>query len=343
MSKFEDGSYGSLPGIALLGKVLAGRCEMKYTRAAAGSGAIPDGMTPKTMTGCAGYVMDARIANISNPVDGECQVTIQIKSDDVEHGFYATNIVLFAEDPDEGEVPYTYLSLENEPEWIRPASSIVGKLATFDLIAAVGDVDVVKGTIDPEAIATVSYVEQAVADHSVDPAAHPDLWAALASVPGMEELTITIPRMGWTASGKAEYPYTVDVADKAVHHFHVPQAALAVDDVFGAAACGLCPTVQAVDGALRFWAATVPAADMTASVLLIRPGGNGGIGGGIGGTLPLATADTPGAVKPGDGLAIAPDGTLSVDRETVLTGDDLVDENEVAESVANILNGDAAK
>ena len=37
--------------------------------------------------------------------------------------------------------PYTYLVLENEPEWIRPASSIVGKLATIDLIAAVGDVD----------------------------------------------------------------------------------------------------------------------------------------------------------------------------------------------------------
>lgn len=56
----------------------------------------------------------------------------------METGFYLTNIVLFAEDPDEGEVPFTYLSLENEPEWIRPASSIVGKLATFDLIAAGG-------------------------------------------------------------------------------------------------------------------------------------------------------------------------------------------------------------
>ena len=30
MSKYEDGSYGSLPGIALIAKVLAGRCQMKY-------------------------------------------------------------------------------------------------------------------------------------------------------------------------------------------------------------------------------------------------------------------------------------------------------------------------
>ena len=103
MSKFEDGSYGSLTGVSLIGKVLAGRCSMKYTRAAAGSGQIPEGMTPKTMTGPAGYVMDAMIAAVTNPVDGECQVTVQIKSDNVETGFYLTNIVLFAEDPDEGE------------------------------------------------------------------------------------------------------------------------------------------------------------------------------------------------------------------------------------------------
>ena len=63
MSKFEDGSYGSLTGVSLIGKVLAGRCSMKYTRAAAGSGQIPEGMTPKTMTGSAGHVMDAMIAD----------------------------------------------------------------------------------------------------------------------------------------------------------------------------------------------------------------------------------------------------------------------------------------
>ena len=33
MAKYEDGSYGSAAGIALIAKVLAGRCAMKYTRA----------------------------------------------------------------------------------------------------------------------------------------------------------------------------------------------------------------------------------------------------------------------------------------------------------------------
>jgi hypothetical protein len=175
MTKYEDGCYGTLAGIALIAKVMAGKCSMKYTRVAAGKGAIPEGESPKTMSDVAEYVMDAKIAAITNPLDGECQITVQINSADVETGFYCTGLVLFAEDPDLGEIPYTYLLLENEPEWIRPASSIVGKLATFDIIAAVGDVDKVYASIDPAAIATMEEVEQVVKDHSEDPTAHKDI------------------------------------------------------------------------------------------------------------------------------------------------------------------------
>ena len=98
-----------MPGAALIAKVLAGRCQMNYTRAAVGQGTIPEGTSPKTLAEPPGYVMDAKIAAITNPIDGECQVTVQIYSADVETGFYATGIMLYAEDPDLGEVPYTYL------------------------------------------------------------------------------------------------------------------------------------------------------------------------------------------------------------------------------------------
>ena len=42
MATSADGSYGSAAGIALIAKVLAGRCAMKYTRVAVGKGNIPD-------------------------------------------------------------------------------------------------------------------------------------------------------------------------------------------------------------------------------------------------------------------------------------------------------------
>ncbi len=257
MSRFEDGSYGSQSGIALIAKVLAGRCRMKYTRAAIGKGTIPDDMTPKTMTGCADYVMDAMIAEVSNPVDGECQVTVQIKSDNVEKGFYGTNIVLFAEDPDEGEVAYTYLSLENEPEWIRPASSIVGKLATFDLIAAVGDVDVVEAVIDPDALMTRAAAERLIAEST--------------ALSGSE---IYIPKDGWkpvdAEQEELEHGLTLyqDIALNGVRADQIPNIAFRKDDIGVANYAGMCSTAQSLDGAIRIWAERTPSRDVEATVSL---------------------------------------------------------------------------
>jgi hypothetical protein len=313
MSKFEDGSYGSLTGVSLIGKVLAGRCSMKYTRAAAGSGQIPEGMTPKTMTGPAGYVMDAMIAAVTNPVDGECQVTVQIKSDNVETGFYLTNIVLFAEDPDEGEVPFTYLSLENEPEWIRPASSIVGKLATFDLIAAVGDVDAVTAVIDPEAIATVAHVQEMIAEHNADPNAH----GGNLGGGDVGKVEITIPATGWASSAGladaediAEGELYQDVPVEGAIEGLVPQVMLHKVAQNIAKAAGMSASSRVLDGAVRFWTQQVPAKDMAATLVLLSA--EGGISGGGGSyVLPVATKDRLGGVKLGEGFSTTPDGTLS--------------------------------
>lgn len=172
MSNFIDGSYGSAQSTELIAKVLAGRCEMRYTRATVGKGRIPDDRTPTTMTESAEYVMDAKISGVSNPVKGECQVTVQIKSDDVQEDFRATNVVLFAEDPDVGEIPYAYLCLENEPEWIGAASSSVGKLITFEIIVFVGGVDNVSISINSESIATIAEVEKLIKIHNLDVSAH---------------------------------------------------------------------------------------------------------------------------------------------------------------------------
>ena len=241
MAIFEDGSYSSTPGIALLGKVMAGRCQMHYTRAAVGKGTIPEGETPKTMREPAGYVMDAKISAVTNPVDGECQVTVQINSSDVEQGFYATGILLYAADPDEGEVPYTYLVLENGPEWIRPASSAVGKLATFDLIAAVGDVDNVTATIDPDSIVTRAVVEQLIAGATV-------------------KREITIPATGWDVGAEegAEGSFYVDIPQGDVTEEMVPVISVVPTDMETAKECGLCSAARTMEGKIRLYAEKAP-------------------------------------------------------------------------------------
>lgn len=322
MGKFEDGCYGSTKGIALIAKVLAGRCKMRYTRVAAGKGAIPDGSTPKTMEEPAEYVMDAMISAVTNPVDGECQVTVQINSANVESGFYVTGLLLYAEDPDEGEVPFTYLVLENEPEWIRPSSSIVGKLATFDLIAAVGDVDKVSAAIDVNSLATAAVVQRMIEEHNLDNTSHADIRRAIEGM--ITGLDITIPAAGWVSSAQGKYKYRLDVAVENAVSRLIPLVTVLPTGEDIAVSCGLCPTPETLDGALRVRAAAVPSGPIAARLVLIDPaawlsgGGSGGNwpGSGTVSELPLASATTPGVVKPGAGLRVLADGTLIVDTAT---------------------------
>lgn len=299
MSKFEDGSYQCLPGPALIAKVLAGRCKMNYTRAAVGQGTIPEGVSPKSLTEPPDYVMDAKIAAVTNPVDGECQVTLQIKSDDVKTGFYATGILLYAEDPDLGAVPYTYLKLEDGLEWIRPASSAVGKLATFDLIAAVGAVDAVSANIDPDAIVTYAAAKQLIKEATV-------------------VMEITIPKEGWAdntgSDDEEDGDLRLDIPLKDVTTAMQPHLSIHRAHLNTAKGCGFSTASRTLDGALRVYAQTAPSADMAATLtLLCATSGSARDADWEGGALPVATVSRAGAVKPGKGLRIEEDGTLSVD------------------------------
>ena len=267
MSKFEDGSYGSLTGVTLLGKIMAGRCKMKYTRAAVGKGNIPEGKTPKTMTEPADYVMEARIVSVSNPVDGECQVTVQINSSDVEKGFYVTCIVLFAEDPDKGEVAYTYLSLENEPEWIRPSSSIVGKVATFDIIAAVGDVDTVTAVIDSDSIATKGIVEKMIAQSTL-------------------QRDIVIPTTGWIAVTAGDGGgVKIEITQEDMTEQMIPMVSIVYSDMDTAMECGMSTVAETITKGLRLYAEKAPSKEIHASLLLLRA--SSGTAGGSTGSMDI--------------------------------------------------------
>ena len=323
MALFEDGSYSCTPGIELIAKVLAGRCQMNYTRAAVGKGQIAEGESPKTMTEPAEYVMDAGISAITNPVGGECQVTVQINSSDVEQGFYVTGILLYAEDPDLGEVPYTYLVLESEPEWIRPSSSAVGKLATFELIVAVGDVDNVTATIDPGSIMTRADVAQMIEGATV-------------------KRDITIPATGWDvgAEDSEEGDYYVDIAESDVTEEMVPVISIHPTSMATAKACGLSTAARTMAGGIRLYADKAPTAEIQATLVLLYAS-DGEAYSGITVTdyvLPTATATRLGGVKIGESVNVETDGTISVDKEDLL--DDVVaNSEEIREMLDDVFSG----
>lgn len=116
---FNDGSYLTEKGNALIGKLLASEGTLKFTKVTAGDGSIPSGKSPEGMTELGNYVTDGLIASVSSSATGEASVVVQISSIDLAQGFSCTELGLWAEDPDEGDILYAYLYLQQHPEWIR--------------------------------------------------------------------------------------------------------------------------------------------------------------------------------------------------------------------------------
>ena len=159
----EDGNYLTEKGRALIAKLMASKSEIQFTRAAVGAGTIPEGMSPKDMTDLADWRADGLISDISTPVPGEAQLVFQVFSRDVPVGFLASEGAVWARDPDEGEILYTYIVLANSPEWIRAANDPVQKFAEFTCINIVDAVKVDITMINPEAIATAGMVKDRLA------------------------------------------------------------------------------------------------------------------------------------------------------------------------------------
>ena len=155
----EDGNYLTEKGRALIAKLMASKSEIQFTRAAVGAGTIPEGMAPKDMTDLSDWRADGLISDISTPVPGEAQLVFQVFSRDVPVGFLASEGAVWAMDPDEGEILYTYIVLANSPEWIRAANDPVQKFAEFTCINIVDAVKVDITMVNPEAIATLGMLK----------------------------------------------------------------------------------------------------------------------------------------------------------------------------------------
>lgn len=147
-----EGSVITEKGRILLGKILAAQGTLEITGAQIGGGDIPAGKTPASMTQLSNYVMDATIAAISNPAAGEVKVILQVLSTEVETAFIAKEVALLALDPDEGQVLYAYVPMQDDPIQMRAAGDVVGKMLTLEISIIVSNVANVTATIDPSAL-----------------------------------------------------------------------------------------------------------------------------------------------------------------------------------------------
>lgn len=148
--------------------------------------------------------------------------------------------------------------------------------------------------------------------------------------------SVTIPVNGWeTEPGGG---YSIEIPVDGCTASMVPILTIVPESLPIARDCGLSPTAETVEGALKLYAEQIPAEEIQASLALLTVGGGGGGGGGTY-ILPPATSNRLGGVKIGNGINVASDGTISVDHETVMTDEDLVDEDATEEDLRRILTG----
>lgn len=73
-----------------------------------------------------------------------------------------------------------------------------------------------------------------------------------------------IPATGWVRDGPDGYPYRLDVLVEGITGGDRAEVLLEPSSQGTALECALCPSCETLDGRVRFWAASIPAADIAA-------------------------------------------------------------------------------
>ena len=193
-----NGTIITNKGIALIAKLTSGTgTGINFTRASVGTGRIPTGYDPAGMINLNQYQMDGKISGCSAS-EGEATVIFQIGSNDVEEGFVITEAGLFAEDPDEGEILYSYLDLSDDPQYIYAQNSTIQKFAEIEFKTIIGRIENITVNMSPGALITKEEFEEAIkekidgaggdiSDTRITPESPPEVEGEAVKYPEIEE------------------------------------------------------------------------------------------------------------------------------------------------------------
>ena len=135
----------TIAGMNLLAKTQQGK-ELHFTRVMMGDGKIPEGMNIKDMTEMVNPILKLPIGNIRLDGTGTSVMECILKNAELEQGFFARELGIFANDPDTGEeLLYAIRNTGDYSEYIPAASS--GEVINFvySVITVVGQSENVTG------------------------------------------------------------------------------------------------------------------------------------------------------------------------------------------------------
>lgn len=152
MAAFNNNSLTS-NGLILLAKGIVG-AKINFTRIVLGDGYLPDGQTPHSTTDVYSPKSVVDIGKFSINGDGTVTVGGIFINDHMDEGFYYRELGLYAEDPDIGEILYSYGNSGDLAEWIPPTggASIIQKV--IDIVTVIGSAANVTAYIKNSAFVT---------------------------------------------------------------------------------------------------------------------------------------------------------------------------------------------
>lgn len=249
-------------GLGLLSKLVKGH-TLAITRAETGAGYVdPDLLAQQTAV--SEPMQALTFSTVSYPEEGKCVIPCRLSNEEITTSYIARQIGLYAMDPDEGEILFyiTQVEKENGGTGIPSKKLIPSYTSTWNLVILYGMADGVTLEVDPAD--TVSRDEM---HDYVDSAMNEIADKVGAAI----KRRITIPAASWKKNADAAeggYAFVCTVALDEAKEEHFPTMALDILSLDPAAEAGLCPTIETLDGAVRFWAEKTPAADLDGTILL---------------------------------------------------------------------------
>ena len=184
-------------------------------------------------------------------------------------------------------------------------------------------------TVSPQVQAIMQLVEKELEQHDSSGSGY------------FGEYSLVLRADGWTPlpdTGPYQYIYDAALADS--DSTLIPSGSTDVNDFAVTARAGVLNACETRDGSVRFFSQRVPDADI--HVMLTLNGSGKGGGTNASGNVTIGQGlkrDESGAiaVSIGDGLAFDATDALTVRKDTVVTSDDLVNDEKLSQEIAEIL------
>lgn len=311
------GGTVTVAGRDLITSLMAGE-TIEFTRIMVGKGEMPEGVEPIDMTDLVDPVAEG-VSTVPTVDNGVLYMTVEYRNDlngGLKEGFWLREFGVYAKTEKTEEVLLYYATLGDSPQPVNAYQDNRIDIRRYPIsIALEIDADV-EVTYNPGAFITAQDAQTII-----EKMVRESIYAVCCSVMTI----ITIPSSGWAevtqgtgAEDDDDYKYYIDVAVEGMDEQKFPIIALPKPMLGVARKASMCPSVESLEGKLRFWSVRIPEADISAQLEYMLQYFGMYEGAGSSYVLPVATATTLGGVKIGAGVKVGADGTITVDADSIV-------------------------